>query len=569
MHSINTMLTKNPDNTYDLVISVYPDCNTEFSKELFTYNEGIMSKKKIRAVKIIIAGLISVSIPFYSFMADKGRYSMSYVYFGSHASQLEYIGLAKESLSTVSPSYFDIESDGSVKVNYISESYINKVHDMGLKVVPFLSNHWNRTAGVAALNNIDQTVETIVSAIEQYDLDGVNVDIENVTHTEKDKYTRLVKRLREKLPRSKEVSVAVAANPYGWSSGWHGSYDYGALADYADYLFIMAYDEHYEGGAEGPVASIDFVEKSIQYALEFCPSEKIVLGLPFFGRIWSESGSSAVGVGVSNNRLENIIAATGGVITFNEEYMSPKAEFTIKPQDDITVSGITLKPGKYTAWFENSDSIKTKLSLVDKYSLKGAGNWSLGQETKDVWDYYYTWLNGKYFGDIISHFAKDDIQSISSLGLMLGTDKYTFSPYKSMTRAEMATVGTRLLGLTSNNGKVPDDCKGHWAEKEIAAAYEKGLMTGYPDGSFRPDREVSREEAAVFMARIMGVDTSKSGISFTDVESNRWSYSEITALVDAGVLTGYPDKTFRPERIIDRGEMAAVINRITDTKGSR
>ena len=71
------------------------------------------------------------------------------------------------------------------------------------------------------------------------------------------------------------------------------------------------------------------------------------------------------------------------------------------------------------------------------------------------------------------------------------------------------------------------------------------------------------------MARIMGVDTSKSGISFTDVESNRWSYSEITSLVDAGVLTGYPDKTFRPERIIDRGEMAAVLNRVTDTKGSR
>lgn len=561
MHSINTMLTKNRDNTYDLIITVYPECSVEFSKELFAPLRERLANKKIRTVKIVIAGLVAVSIPFTCFMTDRKRYSMSYVYFGSQATQLEYIALAKDSLNTVSPSYFDIQSDGTIKINYISESFVNKVHDMGLKIVPFLSNHWNRAAGVAALNNIDKTVDDIVSAIYKYNLDGINIDIENVTHTEREKYTRLVRRLREKLPANKEVSVAVAANPYGWSSGWHGSYDYGALAEWADYLFIMAYDEHYEGGAEGPIASIDFVEKSIQYALEYCPSEKIVLGLPFFGRIWSNSENSISGIGISNNRLENIISETGGKVTFNEEYMSPVAELTVKSGDSIKVAGKELAPGKYTAWFENSDSIKAKLSLVDKYSLKGAGSWSLGQETNDVWDYYYTWLNGKYFTDILTHFAKDDIQTVSSQGLMFGTGKHTFSPYKSMTRAEMATLGTRLLNLNVQNGYIPPDCKGHWAEKEISAVYEKGLMKGFPDGNFYPDKEVTREEAAVFLARAIDMDNFKSGKEFTDVDKSRWSYNEIKALVGAGILNGYPDKTFRPEKIIDRGEMAALIGR--------
>lgn len=564
MHSFNTMLTKNRDNTYDLVIAVYPDFSAEFARELFAPLRESLVNKKIRTVKIVIAGLVAVSIPFSCFMADKGRYSMSYVYFGSQSTQLEYIALAKDSLNTVSPSYFDIEADGNIKVNYISQSFVDKVHNMGLKVVPFLSNHWNRSAGVAALNNIEKIVDDIVTTINQYNLDGINVDIENVTHIERDKYTLLVKRLREKLPDNKEVSVAVAANPYGWSSGWHGSYDYGALAQWADYLFIMAYDEHYEGGAEGPVASIEFVEKSIQYALEYCPSEKLVLGLPFFGRIWSEANGGISGLGASNNRLENIISATDGEVTFNEEYMSPVAKFTIKNGDNIKISGKELAPGKYTAWFENSDSIKTKLSLVDKYALKGAGSWSLGQETKDVWDYYYTWLNGKYFTDIITHFAKDDIQNVAAIGLMQGTGKHTFSPYKSITRAEMAVIGARLLNLKAQDGFVPPDCENHWAENEISAVYEKGIMNGYPDGNFYPDKEVTREEAAVFLARAIDIDDSKGSEAFVDIDKTRWSYDEIISLVGAGILNGYPDKTFRPERIIDRGEMAALLGRATN-----
>lgn len=563
MHSMHAMLSKNHDGTYDIVLSLYPSCAVEFSKELTTIDGDIPSKKKIRAVKIVIAGLIAVSIPFYCLSNKNQRYAMSYVYFGSHANQLEYIALAQNTLSAVSPSYFDIQSDGSVKVNYISESYIDKVKDMGLKVVPFLSNHWNRAAGVAALENMDSTIKTIIDTIEKYNLDGINIDIENVTHTHRDKYTELVKRLRLALPTTKEISVAVAANPYNWTEGWHGSYDYGELAKYADHLFIMAYDEHYEGGNSGPVASLEFVENSIRYALEECLPEKIVLGIPFFGRIWSVSNDKINGIGISNNRLEQIISDTGGKVTFDEEHMSPKAEFTIKNGESITVSGVTLAPGKYVAWFENDDSIKSKLSLVDKYSLKGAGNWSLGQETKDVWDYYYTWLNGKYFSDILTHFAKDDIQSVSSMGLMLGTGEHTFSPYKSMTRAEMATIAVRMLNLPVGNGNAPKDAKGHWAEKEIASVYSAGLMEGYPDGTFRPDSTISREETAVFLARAIKADINHGKNEFSDISSDRWSYNEIIALANSGVLFGYPDGTFRPESIIDRGEMAAVLNRIS------
>lgn len=562
MHSLTSSLVRNSDGTYDIVISVYPFSATEFSKELTFYEEAMPSKKKIRAVKIVIAGLIAISIPFYSLSKSKQRYAMSYIYFGSHSSQLEYVALAQEALSAIFPSYFDIQSDGTVKVNYISESYIGKVKAMGLKVVPFLSNHWDRDAGIAALANIDETVSTIIDAIGKYDLDGVNIDIENVTHNQREQYTELVKKLRQALPSDKEVSVAVAANPYGWMEGWHGSYDYGELAKYADHLFIMAYDEHYEGGEEGSVASAEFTENSIRYALEECPSEKLVLGIPFFGRIWSNDNDNVNGIGVSNNRLEQIISDLGGTVTFDYEKMSPKAEFTVTAGNEITVSGTTLKAGRYTAWYENDDSIKHKLSLVDKYDLKGAGSWSLGQETKDVWDYFYTWLNGKYFSDVIGHFASNEIQSVASAGLMLGTGYETFSPYKAMTRAELAVIASRMLKLSPSSKNIPQDAIGHWAEKEISAVYEAGYMNGLPDGTFAPDKEATREEVAVFLARIIQSELSGGKENFSDISSERWSFNEIAALANAGILLGYPDGTFRPESIINRGEMAAVLSRL-------
>ena len=171
-----------------------------------------------------------------------------YLYTGTDRQQVEYVNQTGDSLDVVSPSYFDIAQDGSLTLNTPSSYFVEQMHQSGRKVVPFLSNHWNRTAGINALKDVETLSTQIAQYVEQYNLDGVNVDIENVTHNQRSQYTQLVRLLREKIPEHKEVSVAVAANPNGWTEGWHGSYDYAALAQYADHLMIMTYDEHYEGG---------------------------------------------------------------------------------------------------------------------------------------------------------------------------------------------------------------------------------------------------------------------------------------------------------------------------------
>ncbi len=552
-------LTPVDDKNCDLVIRVFcgqDECFAEFSSEFLT-------GRKIRMVKLILGTALAVSIPFSLVTKAKDRYSMTYLSYGSYQTQLEYVALSQNSFSVISPSYFNIASDGSLQVEEISQGYVETMHEKNVKIVPFLSNHWDKRGGSLALERVESLAEEIVDAVLSYNLDGVNVDIENVSHQYREKYTELVRLLRQKLPKEKEVSVAVAANPKGWMLGWHGSYDYKELGKYADHLFVMAYDEHYNGGEAGPVASIAFVEASIQYALKYVPKEKVVLGVPFFGRIWSED-KSVKGVGMTNRQIASAIEKTGGSVTVDPVLKSVKADIRVHSSHSITVNGSKLKPGNYTIWYDNSDTLKYKLSLVDKYGLKGAGSWSVGQETKDVWDYYSLWLNGIYFSDTFSHFAKDDAIVVAKKGWMEGSGNHQFLPEDGLTRAQAATILCRYLNLDGEVAKNQfPDTQNHWAEKEMDLAVYYGLMNGYPDGTFQPNRAVTREEIAVILQRILQYESNgtKRTASFSDVTDERWSYHEITALIDAGLFSGYPDGTFRPEQFLSRGEMAHLLRK--------
>lgn len=408
----NIKLVPRQDGDYDILIE-YSKSDVEFAwdfgsrKNKRSNSEGILNsileyaqKAKIKSVKIFASGILVASLSLTSFLsvfAASDRYIMGYLYSGTDHQQIEYVNQTNQTLDTVSPSYFDIQEDGSLELNYVSTYLIDSMHNKGIKVVPFLSNHWNRTAGINALKDVETLSTQIADYVEQYNLDGVNVDIENVTHEQRDQYTELVKLLREKIPSHKEVSVAVAANPNDWQTGWHGSYDYAALAQYADHLFLMTYDEHYEGGTAGPVASIDFVENSIKYALSKTTSDKIVVGVPLYGRVWSLDNDRIVGKGISSKTIQDILNSCESTITYDEASKSVKAEFTITEQSNqFTVGGdFVLQPGRYVVWYENDQSYEAKLSLVEKYNLKGAGSWALGQEDPSIWDHYEDWVNGE------------------------------------------------------------------------------------------------------------------------------------------------------------------------------
>ncbi len=429
-------LTLRKDSYYDLIITIQPE-DVEFGLDLLSSESrenfqrsihAFLSKTqeiRIKTVKIFLAGVLIASLPFSTFAANLEEersiaggahptgvvpatstadliraempFHMTYLYGGSVSHQIDLVKTVG-SFQTVTPAYFDINASGKLVVNRISTQLIESMHSMNIKVVPMLSNHWDREAGRLALKDPEGLAQQLAAYIEQYDLDGINVDIENVTHTERDAYTRLVASLRQRLPAEKEVSVAVAANPNGWNNGWHGSYDYQTLAKHADYLMIMAYDESWQGSDPGPVASYSFVERSIQYALRYAPADKIVLGVPFYGRIWSRDGSLK-GYGISLDVLSRMLPDFNAKLTYSQELQSLKAEFTVlQDNKGYTINGKPLAAGTYTVWLENEQSLKSKIGLIHRYQLKGLGSWSLTQASEHILQNLTSWLREPYGG---------------------------------------------------------------------------------------------------------------------------------------------------------------------------
>lgn len=320
------------------------------------------------------------------------RVSLGFLYGSSD--QFELVERTNGAINQVSPTWFDITANGKLKINSdFDVEFIKQLKAKDIKVTPFLSNHWNRSKGRAAIENAENMAQQISEVILKYDLDGVNVDLENLTSKDRENLNNFVKVLREELPEDKLLTVSVAANPYGIDDGWQGSYDYATLGEIADYLFIMSYDEHSQGGSCGPVASINFVENSIKYALENVSKDKIVLGIPLYGRFWGGDGTRE-GEAVVIGDVPRLISRFKGIVEYDKEIKQPCVKFTIAENAISTkVNGKILEAGEYTIWYENKESIIAKLDLVNKYDLLGAGVWALGQEKVDVWEYYYDKLN--------------------------------------------------------------------------------------------------------------------------------------------------------------------------------
>lgn len=164
--------------------------------------------------------------------------------------------------------------------------------------------------------------------------------------------------------------------------------------------------------------------------------------------------------------------------------------------------------------------------------------------------------------DIKNHWAKKYIEKLVINGAVSGYPDGTFRPDNNITRAEFITMLVKAFKLESQDKKIFIDTKEHWANNFISIAASHEIVSGYEDNTFRPDNLITREEMAVMVAKAikLRLDSEESKFMDSDVLSS-WARPYVSTVVNHGIIQGYPNKTFQPQKNATRAEAVTIIVR--------
>lgn len=295
-------------------------------------------------------------------------------------------------LNVISPTWFYLnDNDGNI-ANLASADYVKYCHSQGVEVWGLVSNLENKevsTTEVLTHTSKRENLENqIIAAAIQYGLDGINVDFEALESAVGEGFIQFIRELSLKCDGN---GIVLSVDNYV-SSDYTKFYDREEQAVFADYLVVMAYDEHYAGSEEsGSVASIGFVTKGADDILaEGVPAEQVILGMPFFTRIWAEKPKDGNGDDAESASADyvpyELSSEAAGMQSAQRSMEVNGAEKTWLDDmgqyyTEYVNSGIT-----YKIWLEDVKSIEEKLKVMDAHKFAGASFWKLGLEDPAVWD---------------------------------------------------------------------------------------------------------------------------------------------------------------------------------------
>ncbi|NBD27562.1 S-layer homology domain-containing protein [Paenibacillus glycinis] len=193
----------------------------------------------------------------------------------------------------------------------------------------------------------------------------------------------------------------------------------------------------------------------------------------------------------------------------------------------------------------------------------------------------YTVIQAKAvsFADLAGNWAQKDVEALASKLIVNGTSANKFEPKRNITRAEFAALVVRALGLevSGSTSQFKDVASNQWYAATVATAVKAGLITGYEDGTFKPNANITRKELSAIVARALkfaGKDVtltdaqvSTALASFKDADSLGWAKGEVAVVVSEGIVKGQTATTVVGNANANRAEAATMIARFLGNVG--
>lgn len=308
------------------------------------------------------------------------KINMVWDYFSEYGKAANRSSTTIDGVNVVSPSFFTVVKNGNGKINENvgnnGLNYINWAKQNNYKVWAMVSNNANKDTTSTILNSYTlrtNMINTIVSLANKYNLDGINIDFENMNESDKSMFSRFIIELEPKLKEAgKTLSVDVTAPDGG--GDWSECYERDVIGNVADYIVFMAYDQNGAySSKEGTTAGYNWVETNLKKFIkrEEIPSNKIVLGMPFYTRLWKEENGNITSKTVNMKNIDTVIPSDIQR-TWDDTLKQNYVEYT---QDSAV----------YKMWIEDEMSIKEKVGLVRKYNLAGVASWEKDREKNTIW----------------------------------------------------------------------------------------------------------------------------------------------------------------------------------------
>lgn len=303
---------------------------------------------------------------------------------------------ATKGLNVISPTWFYLNDNEGTLKNLASSEYVEYCHSQGIEVWALVSNLENEevdtTEVLTHTSKRTNVVNQLIAAAIQYNFDGINVDFESLSIDAGEGYVQFIRELSLKCENN---GIVLSVDNYV-PTEYTAFYNRKEQANFADYVIIMGYDEHYVGSDEGSVASIGFVKKGIDDTIKEVPANQTILAAPFYTRIWMETPKEASDdveaasedyvpyeLTSQSARMEeawNMVSANGVEAVWSEEDGQYYAEYV---NDGVT----------YKVWLEDVRSMELRLQAAKAGNLAGMSFWKLGLEDSSIWDTILKYTN--------------------------------------------------------------------------------------------------------------------------------------------------------------------------------
>lgn len=287
-------------------------------------------------------------------------------------------------LDIISPVWYEVTNSDGTFIDKTQDDYIAWSKKNNYTLWPAITNSFDTDLThelITSLDNRSDLIQNLVSLYKEHDFPGINIDFENIYKEDQKALSQYVAELTAAFHRE-GMLVSMDVTFPGGSDTWSKCYDHLVLGQWIDYMVVMSYDQHWGSSpVSGTVAGIEWLDTNFENLTEIVESDKLIMGIPFYMRVWFERPSKeavnsmkVTSDAITMYGMENILENETYTMLWDEKNGQSYISY-IDPEDNAVKK----------IWIEDEQSLRLKVALMHKYNMRGIASWRRGYELKSIW----------------------------------------------------------------------------------------------------------------------------------------------------------------------------------------